>query len=427
MADDDPAATVADVRRDGKDINGDLICKLYWRKPPYYAVYKTADRGVLIHFADDPDDALKQRRELAPLTPLRDEIDGLVQGWRTAEGRGFFGLSSPDRLHAKAECSDRRVGGALIQALEEDPPGAQVLLEKIKGDILNERVAWARFEYLLTAFAAALAGMFAAWLLASLLPFSRGPDGWAERMREAGLILLALAATIGVGVWTTKDSHPAARGGLLFAIIAIPVVAILIWPATELTPVDADYGYGVLMWRGAAAGAVGAFFSIALAIRGRTVLPDLLRTANMMDAMLRVVIGAIAGSVLIALIEGEVVTFKFAERGSPLFVLIAGFLAGFAERLVPDLLEKVAAKPVEFNAELAASRQRQAKVVDDAATAGKTAQRDGTGTPVREDAVNDNAGDTDVDAPREGFNALNDDENTQDDELPPAIGGVAKS
>ncbi|MEG3166518.1 hypothetical protein U1701_18260 [Sphingomonas sp. PB2P19] len=442
------ARTVADVRSRRKDANGDEIVKLYWRKPPDYAVYKTHDRGVLIHYADNRETALVQRRTLAPLTPLRDEVDGLIQGWRSAEGRGFFGLSNPDRLHHKADCADRRVAGALIQGLEEDVPGAQLLLEKIKGDILNERIAWARFEYLLTAFAAVLGVMFLAWLLAAILP----PDAsgttevasLSKRMFSAGLIVLALAVVITTGIAVADrrllasgvappELHPGWRAGLLLAIVAIPITALLIWPATIATnPVDRDYEVALSMWRGSAAGAVGAFFSIALAIRGRTVLPDLLRTANMMDALLRVVIGAIAGTVLIALIAGDVVTFPFAGTITTLSTVIAGFIAGFAERLVPDLLEKVSEKAVEFDPETAVARVRQSQLANAVETAARerAVASPANGTPgdsLNDDADNDNINDNDLDAPKEGFVALDDDENTQDDELPLAIGGVARS
>ncbi len=428
------ARTVADVRRGRKDSNGDPIAKLYWRKAPDYAVYKTEDRGVLVHYADDRDTALKQRRALAPLTPLRDEVDGLVQGWRTARGRGFFGLSNPARMNHKADCADRRVGGALIQGLEEDIPGAQLLLEKIKGDILNERIAWARFEYLMTAFATGVAVMFLAWLLAAVLPLddAGGAGGAAvgERMAGVGVIVLALAVAAAAGTLLAERSHPALRATWLFVIVAIPIVALLIWPAAAtIGPVSADYAPAVSMWRGAAAGAVGAFFSIALAIRGRTVLPDLLRTANMMDAVLRVVIGAIAGTVLIALIAGRVVQFSFAGAvPTTLSILIAGFIAGFAERLVPDLLEKVSAKSVEFNPELAAARARQVKLAEAAdGGAAKAQPASGAAAFVEDEADNGPVNDNDLDAPKEGFSTLGDDENTQDEELPPAIGGVARS
>jgi len=96
---------------------------------------------------------------------------------------------------------------------------------------------------------------------------------------------------------------------------------------------------------------VGAFFSIALGIRGRTVLPDLRRVSNITDAGLRVIIGFIGGSALMALITSKAVRIGLGDvmfdAQNPattwLFVLIVGFLAGFSERLVPDLLAKTTA------------------------------------------------------------------------------------
>ena len=122
---------------------------------------------------------------------------------------------------------------------------------------------------------------------------------------------------------------------LLLSLIAI---AIADGCATTIT---AD------LWRAAAAGAVGAFFSIALAIRTRTVLTDLHRTSNNMDAALRITIGVIAAVVLLALVDTQAVKLTFGDdqKNQPwLPVLLIGFIAGFSERLVPDLLAKAASK-----------------------------------------------------------------------------------
>lgn len=425
------AHNVAEVMSGKKDRNGDLIEEVYQRKDREYAVYRTRQR-VLVHFADDGDQAVLQRRALAPLLPLRDDIDGLIQGWRDADpndprARGFFGLRDPADLNSKARCQDRRVGGALAQAFEDDVPGAQSLLEKIKNDILNERVATARFEYLLTALASSMVVMFLSWLLASLLPRTGAPTATIDltRMWETGAILLFLATVAAVGLGTASWSTARLRTGLVFGTIGIMIFAMLIWPGASVARVDSRFTVGVDMWRGVAAGTVGAFFSIALAIRGRTVLPDLLRTANMLDAVMRVTVGAIGAAVLIALVSGEIVTLSLVDASNPLFALIAGFFAGFAERLVPDLLAKASEKPTEIAPQAAAVRaQRQAKLEQQMKAAREP------GTPVdaaaAAGAVNDNVADDDVEVGPEGFQ-LEDDDVTYDNELPAASGGVANS
>lgn len=102
------------------------------------------------------------------------------------------------------------------------------------------------------------------------------------------------------------------------------------------------------LWRAAAAGSVGAFFSLALSVHGRTILPDLQRTANGLDALLRIVIGVIAAIVLVGLIRSGAVSLTFGsasltnQQTAWAYVLLVGFLAGFSERLVADLLAQTA-------------------------------------------------------------------------------------
>ncbi|HME22269.1 MAG TPA: hypothetical protein VKI44_13170 [Acetobacteraceae bacterium] len=101
------------------------------------------------------------------------------------------------------------------------------------------------------------------------------------------------------------------------------------------------------LWLAAKAGLVGAAFSIALAIRGRTVALDTDLLDNVTDGTLRLVIGVVSAGILLLLFKSGVVpSLKIGDaelQGAALtwqLVLVIGFLGGFLERLVPDLLEK---------------------------------------------------------------------------------------
>jgi hypothetical protein len=103
------------------------------------------------------------------------------------------------------------------------------------------------------------------------------------------------------------------------------------------------------LWLAAEAGLVGAAFSIALAIKSRTVALDTEPLANATDGVLRLSIGVICAGVLVLLVSCHILprlTFGDIQLSdgapTPQIVLVIGFVAGFLERLVPDLLEKAA-------------------------------------------------------------------------------------
>jgi hypothetical protein len=166
----------------------------------------------------------------------------------------------------------------LILCLEGDGVAALASLNDIKEDIIAERTSWGRFEYLISA---------------------------------------SIFSLISIGVFTL----------LQHKYFQFPVPSGNIWLAAR-------------------AGTIGAFFSIALAIRDRTVLTNLHRRDNLADAALRILIGIVAAGVLVLMLSSKLLpNFKVGDAGisgtdiSWQAILVIGFVAGFLERLVPDLLK----------------------------------------------------------------------------------------
>jgi hypothetical protein len=207
---------------------------------------------------------------------------------------------------AKAKKFEGRVATALVLSLEGDSVAALASLNDTKADIIAERSSWGRFEYLISA-----------------------------------------------------------------SVLALLAITVFTFVQKKIYPFSTPSGN---IWLAARAGTVGAFFSIALAIRNRTVLTNLYRRDNFADATLRIVIGMIAAGVLILLLGSKLVPdFKIGDAnisGTDITwqtVLVIGFVAGFLERLVPDLLEKAAARD-----------DTAAKAAADKAVADKAAANKGT-------------------------------------------------
>lgn len=284
--------TIADLRKGGLDAGENVILRFQVKRPPEYAVYYSEER-VVVSFADDPALAAKQRGDLAQIAPVRGEINGLLDAWRSAKDTPKWYLPNgytterAARHKALAERFDQRVADALVVALNGDVTGAGAVLDDIKQDILAHRAGIARLQSLV----AAAVGVF------------------------GFIVLTTLVGAIG----GNGDVCPTDRFPVCFP-------------------------YGTDLWRGALTGAFGALFSLALGIRRKEVPPDLNFASNVTEAVLRIMIGIIAGAVLVGLILSGFVHVGFGETDpkqvSGLYYAAAGFLAGFAERLVPDLLAK---------------------------------------------------------------------------------------
>ena len=261
-----PAFQINDIELQGVDLLGETIERIYAKVRPHYAVYRT-QRRVAVAWSQDDEEAKEQRNRLTPLNVLRNEITGLVDGWRSGDPAD----------HARALRYDGRVAAALVVALEGDATSAVTVLTQVKSDILDERTSAGRFDQLKSGLALQVVIVSALALLNS--------------------------------DFKTEATHP----GFLVAC---------------------------------SAGGVGAFFSLAIGINGRTVVPNLIARDNILDPLVRGLVGVIAAGVLYTLLHSELVTLSIGRSslgGSKLTlaeIAIVGFLAGFIERLVPDLLQR---------------------------------------------------------------------------------------
>lgn len=126
-------------------------------------------------------------------------------------------------------------------------------------------------------------------------------------------------------------------------LCAAPLLVILgplTWAAHAF-----NYEDGNLLLAGTA-GLIGAIFSIAIAIRSRAVGTDTSFRALLTDCSLRLIIGVISGCFLQLLLEAgafpkiSVGDAVISKGGSWHMIVAVGFIAGFLERLVPNLLQQ---------------------------------------------------------------------------------------
>ncbi|MDQ0320359.1 hypothetical protein QO002_002497 [Pararhizobium capsulatum DSM 1112] len=358
---------VAEIIKGQTDFTGAEILTVYSKVSNTYAVYGTEER-VMVQFADDEKLGSEQRLALAPLNPVRGEINGLIDGWRKTSTFRSHGNAS------KAKRFDRRTADALTVALQGDQAHAEELLRGVKADILEERTSIGRTEYLIVATISTVIVFFLFWL------FSRSA---------------ASADSVSFGGFIAQND---------------------IWLAVNL-------------------GCLGALFSIALGIRSRDIRTDLQRRDNVVDAILRVMIGAVSAVILFSLFKSELVSVKLGDQAVSLdgtggktmhAAIIIAFLAGFAERLVGDFLSTTVLAGQSATTEVAVKAAAEAKEgASEQNPRGKQAADERRAPPVIDSVSHlhdDDGSDScvcDLD--------LVADESTDDVELPEASGGIEKA
>lgn len=362
------------IVRGGTDPLQRPIVDVIARERDRYAVYLTDER-VAILFADDPLVQRIQRKRLAPLAPIRAAIDGMLAGWR--------GASASSRLPATARQYDGQVAAALVGALDGDAEEALVTLTAIKASVAGEMASRARLTY-------------AIWTLVS------------------AVIVLAISFVIFV----------------LFARFD-----------TTISRIAHD-----LLLRGVLAGVLGAVYSIALRIQRRDLHDDTRRLDSFTDSFVRIGIGALGAFILGCFLLSGAIEIHFGEGAAlggagggtinpaattdnaVFLLLIGGFVAGFVERMVPDLLNSYAIKAAPAAAPVP-------PVVPPRESPAADASRDGAGRSEGNQA-DDGTSREDEDAlvapasPEEHLDGCDIDMTdpahlTRDEDLPPTTGRVA--
>jgi len=281
-------------------------------------------------------------------------------------------MRADPKLSGCVQRYERRLADALILALQGQTNQAVAEMERLHADLVEERRSTAR--------------------------------------------QVSLIATLGAGLLLI----------LLIAVLSLIDVGLSDTRRAEITN----------LWFAAAVGTVGAFFWTALAIRNREIEPGISKIDTTVDAGLRVIVGALSGALIFALIKagafgitiGDAIignNDSFDLRDEWMLVLVVAFVAGFLQHLVPDLLAKAA--PSAGTGTRAAVSARSA-AEDARSTERNPLGQGGEAAPVTVVAVPvegaDQAAlaeeDEDDCCDRPGTPALQ----TEDVELPEALGGV---
>lgn len=275
------AAKIVDFYVSGRDYGCEEIVSIYAFNPPHYAIYRTRSR-LVVQFADDDADAQKQRKRISALAPLRGQITGLIDGWHNSGlEKKTIDEREANSAFKRAGRYNRRVADAIVLVLENDDPAdpgpvnaALSILAQIKNDIISERTSLARRKYMAWAFG--------------------------------------------------------------FACLIVLIVSVLA-RRFEIFPRDVE-----AIWTAVAGGTVGAFFSIAIALKSRDIQIDLQGSDNAADAILRITIGTIAGGVLVAGIASGLIANSLIKDNSvwpvyePDCVAIGSPRSGVTTGVTPD-------------------------------------------------------------------------------------------
>lgn len=284
-----PGFRLDDVVVGGRDSRNRPITDVYC-KVATYAIYRS-DGMIFVQFDDAATVSAEQMGRAVPLIVARDRLESLT--------RRFWRKSWTAHYHA-------RLANALRISLDGDSMTAKTLLAIAIQEATEDLARWTRVAYI------AGSGIFAI-ILATLLFW------W--------------------GYWLSPPVPESAA-------LAAEAAANRPPPSAAIRPDEM-----ALLLFAMGGGAIGALLSSSIAIRSRAVGLDPAFWTNVLDGFLRVTIGVISAAALYLLVAlGLTIdlagTKLLGNVHSWMGSIMLGVLAGFLERLVPDLLDHRQKEPI---------------------------------------------------------------------------------
>jgi hypothetical protein len=372
------SVNVEGIVKDGTDDRGNTIDEVYSKASGVFAIYR-ATNEVCIQFADDAATGSEQRKAVVPLRPAKGQIDGLLRKLCSS-------VSMPDAKDVEEiRFYNRQVADAFFMAFQGEVPSATSRLDAIRADIL-ERL------------------------------YSRGRKKFA----------LSTLIASGIGLF-----------GLAALVLIIALIESLVRNSPMLATCTIAFVVETQLWAAALFGIMGAWFSIATALRFNEQLPTTNRLDNFVIPSLRVAIAVIAAIVLFSIVRldlvsvsfgGHDVSWKAPPTGDKWYnlhvAIIVAFIAGFSERLVGNLIASATAVAKPAAAPPAPAGPKTSET-NPRGLAGSGGAKGGSGEGTGEVADAAALADEQIDACLCDHPVEDDAEVTDDAALPPSEGGVA--
>lgn len=269
---------------------GETVCKMHLQTDAYdiWCAKDDADgRSLRYRIKRDYAEARPFRNRLAEITPDIAVIADVLQSIRPSASRG----EARDRFVTFRNRIQDMTARAMACAFDEDLDEAKRLVAIARADAETRRDSVNRMRY-------------------------------ANATLTAVLGLLAVAAA---GAWADLW-------------LADQTLVDLLGPHQLRAGADAAQVQALYVLL---AGAVGAFFSVAIDLRALKVGHAITRAEVAYSGVARIAIGAIAAMVTLWLLKGGWILASLDPFYMPSAALLLGFIAGFAERFVPNALKSI--------------------------------------------------------------------------------------